>query len=118
MDLRMVQEVENLVVRLVLDDDHVLGQVFGHGQEASFGVEPGVCRQLLVVRLERLHDSRDAELVIAFGAIEGSDDQVDDTEVEYLSLGIFDGNSFLFLFDAFHQFFGIGVLGDHDVRNT
>jgi len=38
--------------------------------------------------------------------------------VEDLSVWLFNGDSFLFLFNALHQLFSIRVLRDHDVRNT
>ena len=64
--------------------NHVLGQVLYEREETPLCVEPGVRTQLLVIRLQGLDDPRDAELVVALGAVEGSNHQVDDAEVEHL----------------------------------
>ena len=41
-----VKEVDDFAEGCVLDDDHVLGEDFQEGKEASLCVEPGVCIEL------------------------------------------------------------------------
>ena len=54
----------------VSQHDHVFGHVLYQRQEAALGVEPRVCPELLLVWLQTLDDSRDAELIVTLGAVE------------------------------------------------
>ena len=53
-DLCLVQELQDLVHRRVLQDEHLLAHVLRQGQEAALGVVPGVGVQLLVVGIQGL----------------------------------------------------------------
>ena len=64
----------------------VVGQRLREREETALGVVPRVRAELLVVRLERLHDPGNPELEVALGAVEGANHQIDDAEVEGLRL--------------------------------
>mmetsp|Transcript_20412 Transcript_20412/g.33105 ORF Transcript_20412/g.33105 Transcript_20412/m.33105 type:complete len:259 (+) Transcript_20412:475-1251(+) len=113
--LRLVQKRRDLGDGGVLDGDHVLGQVLDEGEEAALGVEPGVRLELLVVRLERLDDARDAELEVALGAVQGADHQVDDAQVEALFVRVVVPDLLFLLFNFAHQVLRLLVLAGHDV---
>ena len=66
----MLQELDALLEHGVAEHDHVFGHVLYEGEEAAFGVEPRVRAQLLLVRLQRLDDARDAELVVTLRTIQ------------------------------------------------
>lgn len=72
--LRLVEELQDLLHRRVLQHQQVLRQVLHQGQEAALGVVPRVRVELLVVRLQRLDDARDAELEVALRTVQGADD--------------------------------------------
>ena len=67
------QLLQDVVHGDVLEDQHVLGHVLGQREEAALGVVPGVRVELLVVRVQRLDDARDAELEVALGAVQRAD---------------------------------------------
>lgn len=69
-DLAVLEELDALLDDRVPDRDHVLRQVLDERQETPLGVEPSVSPQLFVVRLQGLDDPRNAELVVALGAVQ------------------------------------------------
>ena len=93
----------------------MLCEGFNKRHYASLGIEPCISAELLLEWFQTLHDSAHAETVIAFGAIQGTNDQVDDAKMEHLSLRLFDGHSVFLFLHTFHEFFGICVLGDHNI---
>ena len=68
--LAVVEELDALCDHRVPDTDHLLGKVFHKGEETPLGVEPSVRPQLFVVRLQGLDDPRNAELIVALGAVQ------------------------------------------------
>lgn len=70
---------------------------------------------------ERLDDTTDSEVVVIFGAVERSDDQIDYTKMVVVSLflGFCHFSCFLFLsLESFHDFLSFLVLVNHDVADT
>ena len=118
MQLNGVQKVEDLVERAVGQDEHVLSQSLNQTQKAALGVEPSVGAKLLLEGLQTLDDAGHAKVVVALGAVECADDQVDDTQVEDLLGGLFNRNAFFLLLYALHEFFSVGVLAGHDIADT
>jgi len=117
-DLAVIQKLEALRDDGVPHADHVLGQVLHQAEKAALGVEPGVRAQLLVVRLQRLDDAADAELVVALGAVQRPDDEVDDAEVEDLPVRVVVGHVLLLLLDLAHELLRLLVLARHDVAHA
>ncbi len=117
-DLTVVQELQALSNDGVPHADHMLGQVLHQAQEAALRVEPGVRAQLLVVRLQGLDDAADAELVVALRAVQRTDDQVDDAQVEDLAIRIVISHMLLLLLDLAHELLGLLVLAGHDVAHA
>lgn len=66
----MSQELNDLANKGVLQKNEMLGHVLKERQKAALGVEPSVCAQLLLVGLQALHDTRDAELIVSFGTVQ------------------------------------------------
>ena len=116
--LNRVEEVQDLIERAIGEDKHVLCKRLDQREQAALGVEPGIRAELLLEGLERLDDTRHAEVVVALGAVKRTDDQVDDTEVEDLLGRLLDGDSLFLLLDAFHQLLSIGILARHDVADA
>jgi hypothetical protein len=96
----------------------MLGEGLNQAHKATLGIEPGVGSQLLVEGLQGFDDAGHTEGVVALGAVEGSNDQVDDTQVEYLSSGLFNSYAFFFLFKALHELFSISILASHNIADT
>jgi hypothetical protein len=96
----------------------VLGKGLYQAEEAALGVEPSVCTQLLLEGLQTLHDARDTESVVTLSAIQGADNQVNYTKMEYLSCWFLNSYPFFFLLKAFHQLFSIGILTCHNIADT
>lgn len=65
-----------------LESDHVLGYALKQCQKAALSVEPGVGLQLLALRLHRFDDPGYAKLVVAFHAVQGTNDQVHNAEMK------------------------------------
>ena len=118
MPLRLFEKGENLAHRLVLRHHGVLRHPLHETQETSFGVEPRVRLEFDVVGLEGFDDPRDAELVVALGAVQRPDDEVDDAQVEAPTLGILRRRALLLLLDPTHQLLRLLVLTRHDVRHA
>lgn len=59
-----VQEINNLADGGVLNDNHVLGQIFKQSQETSFGVEPGIGVQFLLDGLQGFDNSSHTEIIV------------------------------------------------------
>lgn len=118
MNLDGIQEVQDFIESIVRKDKHVLGESFQEGEEASLGIKPSVCSKFLVVRLKRLDDSSNTKSVVSFGTIKSSNNQVNDTEMENLSVRLLQCDPFLFLLKAFHEFFGFLVLRSHDIGDA
>ena len=68
----MRKELNDLADECVFKENQMLGHVLEKSEEAALGVEPRVGAELLLVRLQALHDARNAEFVVAFGAVQGS----------------------------------------------
>lgn len=68
----MVQKLSAFLQDGVSDHDHVFCQVLYQRQEAAFRVEPCVCPQFLLVRLQALDNPRYAKLIVALRTIQGS----------------------------------------------
>lgn len=117
-ELDRIEEIQDLVEGTVWQHEHVLGERLDQTQEAPLGVEPSVRAELLLERLQTLHDTRHTEVVVALGAVKSANDQVDDAKVEDLLVGLFDGNALLFFLNTFHQLFSIRVLAGHDVGDA
>ena len=83
-ELDGVEKGEDLAKCRVLEQDHVLRQRVRQREEGALRVEPRVRLELLVVGLQGLDDPGDPELEVALRAVERSDDQVDDAQVEDL----------------------------------
>jgi hypothetical protein len=96
----------------------VLGQSLNERENTSLGVEPSICSKLLLEWFKTLGDTADSEVVVALGTIEGTNDQVHNTEMEHLLGGLFDGNAILFLLDTLHELLSISVLTCHDVGDA
>lgn len=96
----------------------MLGQCLNQRHETALCIEPSVRAQLPLEWLQALYNSADSEIVIALGAVEGTNDKVDDTEVEHWLRWLFDTNSIFLLLNALHQFLSVGVLTRHDVANA
>ena len=75
----------------------MLGKGLNQAEEAALGVEPSVCAQLLLEGLQTLHDARDTESVVTLSAIQGTDNQVNYTKMEYLSCWLLYSYPFFFL---------------------
>ena len=118
MDLNGIEEVEDLIEGGVGEDKHVLGESLNKAHKATLGIEPSVCSQLLVEGLQGFDDAGHTEGVVALGTIEGTNDEVDDTQVEYLSSGLFNSYALLFLFKALHELFSISILASHNIADT
>mmetsp|Transcript_49220 Transcript_49220/g.145302 ORF Transcript_49220/g.145302 Transcript_49220/m.145302 type:complete len:465 (+) Transcript_49220:106-1500(+) len=116
-DLRgRVEEVDDVVESLVLQQEHVLPQRLAQRKEAALGVVPGVDANLPLVRLERLDDAADTELVVALGAVESADDQVNYAEVVDGLAGVSD--LLLLLLHEPHQLLCLLVRRRHDVGHA
>ena len=96
----------------------MLGQSFDETQEAAFGVEPGIRAQLLLEGLQTLDDTRHAEVIVSFGTIERTNDQVNDAKVEHLLSRFFDRNTLFLLFNALHELLCICILTCHDIGDA
>ena len=117
-DLAVVQELQTLCDDGVPHADHMLGQVLHQAEEAALGVEPGVCAQLLVVGLQRLDHPADAELIVALGAVQRPNHQVDNAEVEDLPVRVLVGHVLLLLLNLPHQLLCLLVLTRHNVADA
>mmetsp|Transcript_118046 Transcript_118046/g.376387 ORF Transcript_118046/g.376387 Transcript_118046/m.376387 type:complete len:416 (-) Transcript_118046:800-2047(-) len=113
---RSVQEVDDVIERFVFQQNHVLAQGLTQRQEAALRVVPRVHTNLALVRLQGLHDSADAELEVALGAIQGADDQVDDAQVVDRLGRIC--HLLLLLLHQPHELLGLLVGGGHDVGHA
>ncbi len=51
----------------------MLGHVLRQSQEASLGIVPGICVQLLIIWIQRLDDARDTKFEVPFGTIQRAD---------------------------------------------
>lgn len=96
----------------------MLCQLLQERQEASLRIEPSVGAEFLVVRLQALHHSRYAELVVTFGAVQRPDHQIYNAQVKELFILILKRHRLLFLLDLLHQLFGLRVLRGHDVADA
>lgn len=114
----MLQKLNALLQRGILQDHQLLRQLLQERQEAPLRVEPGVGAELLVVRFQALHHSRDAELVIALGAVQRPDHQIHDAQVKELLVLILERHRLLLLLDLLHQLLGLRVLRGHDVADA
>ena len=65
----MLEELNTFCERGVPQHDHVLRQVLYERQETALGVEPRVCAQFLLVRLQTFDHPRYAELIVALRAV-------------------------------------------------
>ena len=81
-----IQKVNNLADCSVLDNKHVFCKAFEQAENASFGIELGVSIGFLWDGFERFNDSTNFEVVIAFGAVKGSDYKVDDIQMVMICL--------------------------------
>ena len=117
-DFDAVEEVEDLVVRLVRQHEHVLRQRLDQRHQAPLGVEPGVRAELSVEGLETLNNPADPEVIVALGAVKRADDKVDDAKMEYWRGWVLDRHAVFLLFDTFHHFFGVRILARHDVGDA
>jgi len=113
--LDSIQEVEKLIVAAVWKHKHVLRERLEQRHGASLCIEPGICTQFLLEWLETLDDSAHTETVVTFSAIQCTNNKVNDTEVEHLSLWLFNGYSILLLLNTFHKLFSISILRHHNV---
>ena len=68
----MSEELNDFDDKRVFQQYQMLRHVLEQSQEAAFRVVPRVSAQFLLVRLQALHDSRNAKLIVAFGAIQSS----------------------------------------------
>lgn len=71
--------------------------------------------------LERLDDTANSEVVVIFGAVERSDDQIDNTKMVVVGLLLSFCHLSCFLFfslQSFHDFFSFLVLVNHDIADT
>lgn len=71
--------------------------------------------------LKRLDNTTNSEIVVVFGAVESSDDQIDNAKmiVVRLLFSFCHFSCFLFLsLQSFHDFLSFFVLVDHDVADT
>jgi hypothetical protein len=133
MELAVVEELQNILENRVFQDNHMLRERFKEGDKASFRIKPSVraklCRWLVIIHksqklnlfvewIQTLDDARYSEFVVALGAIESSDDQVNDTQVEDSFVGIFGSYTFFFFFDSAHEILSFLILTCHDVRYT
>ena len=67
--LATLQELDALGDDRVSDHDHVLGHVDDERKEATLGVEPGVCAEFLVVRLQALYYTGYSKLIVTLGTV-------------------------------------------------
>lgn len=118
MDLNSIEEVEDLIEGGVGEDKHMLSEGLNQAHKATLGIEPSVSSQLLVEGLQGFDDAGHTECVVALGTVKSPYDQVDDAQVEYLSSGLFNSNSLLFLFKALHKLFSISILASHNIADT
>ena len=117
-EVRLIEEGEDLGERLVLQHHHVLREVHGEREEAALRVEPRVGHDLAVVRLQALDDARDAEFKVTLRAVERANDEVDDAEVEGLLVGVLHHHLVLLNLEAPHHLLGAFVEGRHNVRHA
>ena len=115
-----VQEVYDFTDGGVLEDEHMLGKNLNESEEASFGIVPGISVDLLLDGLQRFDDSTDTELEIEFGAVERTNDQIDNAKVVVIDhfLDFLFGCFFLFDFKPSHDVFSLFIKVDHDVAHT
>lgn len=112
------EEGEALLEDAILDDDHLTSERLEHRQEAPLCVEPRIRAELLRKGIETLDHPTDAELVVALAAVERPDDQIDDTQVEDLLLGVGVDERLLLLLNLPHQLLGVLILPRHNVGDA
>lgn len=83
-----VEELETVFDNRVSKSDYLPPHSLEKGEEASFGIEPSICSQFLGKGIEALDDARDTKLVVTLDAIEGSDNEIDDREMEGFTIGV------------------------------
>lgn len=118
MHLDRIQEVENFVEARVRQDQHVLRHGLNQRQKTAFGVEPRICAQLLLEGLEGLDNATHAKVVVALGAVQSANHQVDNAKVVDLLGGFFESNAFFLLLNALHELFCIRILRSHNVGDA
>ena len=52
----------------------MLGQSLDQAKKTALGIEPGVSSELLLEGLKTLDDSRNSEVVVTLGTVEGTND--------------------------------------------
>ena len=68
----MSQKLYDFAEKLIFEQDEIFCHVFEERQETTFRVEPCVRAELLLIRLQTLHDTRNAKLIVIFGTIKSS----------------------------------------------
>lgn len=96
----------------------MFGEGFDEREEATLGVEPGIRSQLLLERLQGLHDTGHTKGIVAFGAVERTDDKINDAEMVDLASRLLNGDAFFLLLKTLHQLLSIGILRSHDIGDT
>ena len=96
----------------------MLGKSLDQRKETSLSIEPSVGSELLLEWLKTLDDSTNTEVIVALGAVEGTDNKVNDTKMESLFGRLLDSNSIFLLLDTLHKFLSIGILTCHNVGYT
>ena len=66
------KELNDLSDEGVLEEYQMFGHVLEQSQKASLRIEPSVRTELLLVRLQALHNTRNTEFVVALGTIQRS----------------------------------------------
>ncbi len=88
--LAVLEELDAFLQRRVPQHDHMFGHVLDEAEEAALRVEPRVRAQLLLVRLQRLDNARDAKLVVPLRAIqcpvEADTDELRNVQLTYTAL--------------------------------
>jgi len=71
-----------------------------------------------LAHLQTLANPRNSEFEVSFCAVQCSDHQVDNAQVEALLLRVGEGDPLLFLLDLLHQLLRLLVLAGHDVSDA
>ena len=113
-----IQEFKYFAKDAIFENYHVLSESFNKAQETSFSVIPGVHGQFFVVWLQTFDDPANSELIVSFSAIESSDYQINDAQVIDMFIRGLELNLFLLPFKFPHDFLGLFVLINHDIRDA
>mmetsp|Transcript_46997 Transcript_46997/g.121339 ORF Transcript_46997/g.121339 Transcript_46997/m.121339 type:complete len:483 (+) Transcript_46997:579-2027(+) len=96
----------------------MLGQSVDQRQKAPLRVKPRVRAELAIVRLQAFDDARYTELEVAFCAVQRTNHEVDNAEVEDLLVWVLIRQLLLLLLYLSHQLFRLLILRSHDVRHA